>query len=89
MPQSFASAHTSATSLASMAAEEEHENECSVCMAESSNAICVPCGHTVMCRGCALACKAKGHTDCPVCRSQLTGWLVHSEGGAMEQISLA
>ena len=45
-------------------------------MANPPNAICIPCGHVVMCGTCVGDFVRNRHGDCPVCRHTLTGWTI-------------
>lgn len=73
-------AHHSADSAATLAvatgpAPTADESECCLCLAAEPQAVCVPCGHRVLCAACAHVyrdfCLRRGQAECPICRAVL------------------
>ena len=48
--------------------QDEHNDECAICMDENKEMVFVPCGHFCTCKKCAKAIK-NIHGSCPMCRS--------------------
>ncbi|KAG1667907.1 hypothetical protein FOA52_013668 [Chlamydomonas sp. UWO 241] len=48
----------------------DDESVCVVCMVEERCVTLVPCGHRVLCRGCARSVRAK-NDECPMCRAPI------------------
>jgi hypothetical protein len=44
--------------------------KCAVCMDQPRNAVLVPCGHAVLCMGCAGAIMDRRPRKCPICRQE-------------------
>lgn len=53
---------------------DDDEEECKICMAAEKSAVCIPCGHVIMCDACAQHCFKSKHVECPLCRQKLEGW---------------
>lgn len=49
--------------------QQEENNHCIVCMDKEINVVLVPCGHMIMCDGCANKLTNK---SCPTCRKPIT-----------------
>jgi rubrerythrin len=61
-----AAAATAAATAAAKATET-----CSVCLAEKVNRVLIPCGHIVLCGGCADTIIAVAPRRCPICRAEI------------------
>jgi rubrerythrin len=61
-----------AVAAATAAVERNHEAKetCSVCLVEKINRVLIPCGHIVLCGGCADTIIRDGPRRCPVCREE-------------------
>ena len=44
--------------------------KCAVCMDQPRNAVLVPCGHAVLCMGCAAGIMDRIPHKCPICRQE-------------------
>jgi rubrerythrin len=55
------------------AAQRNHEapQTCSVCLVEKVNQVLIPCGHIVLCGGCADMIIAVAPRRCPICREEI------------------
>jgi rubrerythrin len=58
-----------ATAAATAAAKATET--CSVCLAEKVNRVLIPCGHIVLCGGCADTIIAVAPRRCPICREEI------------------
>eukprot|EP00193_Tetraselmis_chui_P003771 CAMPEP_0177757304 /NCGR_PEP_ID=MMETSP0491_2-20121128/3570_1 /TAXON_ID=63592 /ORGANISM="Tetraselmis chuii, Strain PLY429" /LENGTH=628 /DNA_ID=CAMNT_0019272943 /DNA_START=241 /DNA_END=2127 /DNA_ORIENTATION=+ len=45
-----------------------HDNECIVCLADTKDAVLIPCGHICMCFACSQQVQASSNM-CPICRA--------------------
>ena len=56
-----------------VAAQRNHEapQTCSVCLVEKVNRVLIPCGHIVLCGGCADTIIAVAPRRCPICREEI------------------
>jgi rubrerythrin len=54
-------------------AQRNHEapQTCSVCLVEKVNRVLIPCGHIVLCGGCADTIIAVAPRRCPICREEI------------------
>jgi rubrerythrin len=54
-------------------AQRNHEAKetCSVCLVEKVNRVLIPCGHIVLCGGCADTIIAVAPRRCPICREEI------------------
>ena len=57
--------------------EVDEDQECCVCFSARQAATLQPCGHSQLCRGCALFLKENG-AMCPMCRHVITAVCLHS-----------
>ena len=64
---------TQAVADATAAAQRNHEapETCSVCLVEKVNRVLIPCGHIVLCGGCADTIIAVAPRPCPICREEI------------------
>ena len=51
------------------ASQVSQSEMCSICYSRKSNIAMIPCGHSNFCKQCAV----KFDTECPVCRTLITG----------------
>lgn len=65
--------HNEAVAAATAAVERNHEAKetCSVCLVEKVNRVLIPCGHIVLCGGCADTIIAVAPRRCPICREEI------------------
>jgi hypothetical protein len=49
----------------------EVKETCSVCLGEKVNRVLIPCGHIVLCGGCADTIIAVAPRRCPICREEI------------------
>ena len=59
------------TAVAAATAAAKAPETCSVCLAEKVNRVLIPCGHIVLCGGCADTIIRDGPRRCPVCRAEI------------------
>ena len=59
-----------AAATAAATAAAKATETCSVCLAEKVNRVLIPCGHIVLCGGCADTIIRDGPRRCPVCREE-------------------
>jgi hypothetical protein len=51
--------------------QEEGDRECCICLEETANHACIPCGHMCLCKGCtAMLLK-----ECPKCRTPVSNFI--------------
>jgi len=55
----------------------EKERRCQICMDAPSKTVLDPCGHSAVCKKCALILFQEERPVCPICRKRISGW---SEG---------
>ena len=66
-PSGPARARPGATPSAPPATESD---KCAVCLDNPRDAVLVPCGHAVLCTGCAAGIMAATPRRCPICRAE-------------------
>lgn len=62
---------------ASLKLQLENVGRCSVCLTAARGSVLQPCGHTSLCRGCAVhVAENAGEMarKCPVCMQRVSGW---------------
>jgi hypothetical protein len=52
--------------------KREENNLCVVCLEETRNTVCVPCGHLAYCNNCVDGLKRKGYSSCGLCRETVS-----------------
>jgi hypothetical protein len=52
--------------------KREENNLCVVCLEETRNTVCVPCGHLAYCNTCVEGLKRKGYSSCGLCRETVS-----------------
>ncbi|CAK9043289.1 unnamed protein product [Durusdinium trenchii] len=52
----------------------ERDRRCQVCMSAAAKTVLVPCGHSAICRSCAVKLMESNSGLCPLCRKTFTGW---------------
>ena len=60
-----------AAATAAATAAAKATETCSVCLAEKVNRVLIPCGHIVLCGGCADTIIAVAPRRCPICREEI------------------
>jgi len=60
-----------AAATAAATAAAKAPETCSVCLVEKVNRVLIPCGHIVLCGGCADTIIRDGPRRCPVCRAEI------------------
>ena len=60
-----------AAATAAATAAAKATETCSVCLAEKVNRVLIPCGHIVLCGGCADTIIAVAPRRCPICRAEI------------------
>jgi rubrerythrin len=62
--------------VADATANHEAPETCAVCLVEKVNRVLIPCGHIVLCGGCADTILAVAPRRCPICREEIV-WSHH------------
>jgi len=54
--------------------KKEENNLCVICLEETRNTVCIPCGHLAYCNTCVEGLKRKGYSSCGLCRETVSAY---------------